>query len=71
MNDGDFQFDESLKLVNVTTASDNYVGQNNTVGGLGRLTTKDSIYEGSFKNKLPSGYGRILDLDGVYYGQVN
>lgn len=70
MNDGDYQFDETLKLVNLTSETGNYVGQNNTVGGLGRLTTTDSISEGSFKNQMPNGYGRILDKDGAYYGQL-
>jgi len=70
MNDGDYQFNESLKLVNLTTATGHYVGQNNAAGGLGRLTTAQAIVEGAFKNQKPNGYGRILDKDGVYYGYV-
>jgi hypothetical protein len=68
MNDGDYQFNESLKLVNLTTATGHYVGQNNSAGGLGRLTTAQAIVEGAFTDQKPNGYGRIVDKDGVYYG---
>ena len=70
MNDGDYQFSEVTKLVNVSTDFGNYVGQDYKIGGLGRYTSAGAIYEGKFKNKLANGYARIIDSKGTYYGDT-
>jgi hypothetical protein len=70
MNDGDYQFSDQTKMVNVSTDFGNYIGQDYAVGGLGRWTSATQIIEGAFENKLGNGYARIIDSKGTYYGDL-
>ena len=64
--------DEKVGLVREVTVDELYEGQNRTVGGIGRLITKDgSVLEGAFAKGFANGYARIINKNkDLYDGQV-
>jgi hypothetical protein len=50
-----------------------YIGQNKTLGGIGRLVTKEgSVIEGEFEKGMANGYVRIINNNkDVFEGRVS